>query len=91
MPTRVVDRGAPDCAPARWIGLAAAPAFALMALGSVLAGTRADALCGAMQGASPLFGMRAMYMLMAVFHLPPWVRLLYAARQAAYSSARASP
>lgn len=81
------DRGAPDCAPARRIGLAAAPAFALMTLGSVLAGTRADALCGAMQGSSPLFGMTAMYLLMAVFHLPPWVRLLYAARRQARGAA----
>ncbi|WP_297911815.1 hypothetical protein [Thiomonas sp.] len=85
------DRGAPDCRPARWIGLAASPSFGLMALGSVLAGTRVDALCGAMQGSSALFGMTAMYLLMAVFHLPPWVRLLYAARRAARTAARACP
>jgi len=29
-----------------------------------------------MQGPSALFGMTAMYALMALFHLPPWLRML---------------
>jgi hypothetical protein len=59
---------------ADWLGLAAAPTFAIMALvTSVLGGGPADILCGA---ASPLGGMTAMYLLMSAFHLPPWLKLI---------------
>jgi hypothetical protein len=56
---------------ANWLHLAAAPAFAFMALLTGLSG--GDMLCGA---ASPLGGMAPMYLLMSAFHLPPWLRLM---------------
>jgi len=52
--------------------LAAAPAFALMALLTAVSGD-GDMLCGV---ASPLGGMVPMYLLMSAFHLPPWLRLM---------------
>jgi hypothetical protein len=61
---------------ARWLGLAAAPTFALMALWTALAGGTPDVFCMAMQNPSPLGGMTAMYLLMSAFHLTPWLRLL---------------
>lgn len=51
---------------ADWLGLAAAPAFAVMAL--LTAGGDAD-ICSSIQGASLLSGMSSMYLLMSVFHL----------------------
>ena len=56
---------------ARWLALAAAPTFALMALAS--AAHPAPAIC-AMAG-GPSGGMTAMYGLMALFHLSPWLTL----------------
>jgi hypothetical protein len=53
-----------------WLALAAAPTFAGMALWSGLAG--AEPICG--MASSPLGGMAAMYGLMSVFHLAPWLR-----------------
>ncbi|PDT76568.1 hypothetical protein CO675_13080 [Bradyrhizobium sp. C9] len=58
---------------ARWLSLAAAPTFAVMALVAALA--PADMICGAMQGAFSLQGMVPMYALMSAFHLAPWLRL----------------
>lgn len=58
--------------PVGLLGLAAAPTFAGMALVSGLHGGEAAVLCGS----SVLNGMGLMYGLMAVFHLPPWLRLL---------------
>jgi len=61
---------------ARWLALAAAPTFAVMALVTGLQEVRSGVvLCGALPGASPLGGMAAMYLLMAGFHLAPWLRL----------------
>jgi hypothetical protein len=61
----------------RWLSLAAAPTFAIMAL---LAGIQdagmPDMLCSAAHGASPLTGMVAMYLLMCAFHSAPWLRLI---------------
>lgn len=57
-----------------WLGLAAAPTFAAMALVSGLSG--GEAFCAASLDASPLNGMAAMYGLMSVFHLPPWLKRL---------------
>jgi len=60
---------------AGWLGLAAAPTFAVMALVTGVHEARAGAvLCGVMPGA-PLGGMAMMYLLMSGFHLGPWLRL----------------
>ena len=70
-------RHVPALGAADWLGLAAAPTFAVMALlTGVLGGGSADVLCSAMPDASPLSGMAAMYLLMSTFHLAPWLRLL---------------
>ncbi|MHC2437460.1 hypothetical protein [Bradyrhizobium sp. USDA 4451] len=58
---------------ARWLSLAAAPTFAVMALVAAMA--PADMICGAMQGPLSLQGMVPMYALMSAFHLAPWLRL----------------
>ena len=60
---------------ADWLGLAAAPTFALMALLTGFWG-RPDVLCAALQGAAPLSGMVPMYLLMSAFHLGPWLKLI---------------
>jgi len=62
---------------ADWLCLAAAPAFAMMALLTGVLGAGApDMLCLAGQQAFPLNGMVPMYVLMSVFHLAPWLRLI---------------
>jgi hypothetical protein len=62
---------------ADWLCLAAAPTFAVMALlTSVQSGGQPDIFCSAMQNGSPLGGMVPMYVLMAAFHLSPWLRLI---------------
>ena len=58
---------------AEWLSLAAAPTFAAMAVATAVGGGPADMLCSAVPG-SPLGGMTAMYLLMAAFHLSPWLR-----------------
>jgi hypothetical protein len=45
---------------AGWLALAASPTFALMASGSSIL---------------PIDGMTAMYLLMCLFHLSPWLKL----------------
>jgi hypothetical protein len=59
---------------AGWLGLAAAPTFALMALWSAASSGPPDVFC--MQHGSPLAGMTAMYLLMSAFHAAPWLKLL---------------
>jgi hypothetical protein len=64
-----------------WLGLAAAPTFAAMALLTAVSGADADMMCGAAHGVSPLgwpalSGMVPMYALMSAFHAAPWVRLI---------------
>lgn len=60
---------------AGWLALAAAPAFVIMALLTGLADSAAP-MGMAMRPASPLGGMAPMYVLMAVFHAPAWLRLI---------------
>lgn len=61
---------------ARWLGLAASPTFAAMALLSCVQGGDADMICSPVHGASPLSGMALMYVLMSAFHLSPWLSLI---------------
>ncbi|MBH0236380.1 hypothetical protein [Methylobrevis albus] len=72
------DRRSPDLLPpagtAGWLALAAAPTFAVMALVEVTH-ARPPALCAPVAGLLPIDGMTAMYLLMSVFHLPPWLKL----------------
>ena len=66
--------------PADWLALAAAPAFGAMTL--LTATQRAPmALCAGVP--MPLDGMAAMYLLMSLFHLSPWLRLVGRRRAAA--------
>jgi hypothetical protein len=66
---------------ADWLCLAAAPAFALMALlTGVLDDGSSDLLCSTSR-ASPLTGMAAMYALMGLFHIAPWLRLMSGRRR----------
>ena len=61
---------------ARWLGLAATPTFAIMAvLTVVLGGGPADMLCAAGHG-SLLGGMVPMYLLMSAFHASAWLKLI---------------
>ena len=60
---------------AKGLGLAATPTFAAMAAATaVWGGGPVAALCGASPGFG-LDGMTQMYLLMAAFHVPPWLRL----------------
>jgi hypothetical protein len=54
------------------LALAAAPSFAAMALASATFGAPM-ALCAG-RGPLPLDEMTAMYLLMSLFHLPPWLK-----------------
>jgi hypothetical protein len=68
---------------AGWLGLAAAPTFAVMALVSCVPSAGADMMCSAAHGVSPLSGMAPMYVLMSAFHLAPWLKLISRRRSAA--------
>ena len=62
---------------ADWLCLAASPAFIAIALLTFVQGRgQQDLLCTAMHNTSPLNGMVSMYLLMAAFHLVPWLRLI---------------
>jgi hypothetical protein len=61
---------------AGWLGLAAAPTFAVMACLASVPGADADMMCSAAHGASPLRGMVPMYVLMSAFHSAPWLKLI---------------
>jgi len=56
------------------LALAAAPVFALMAWVAAIDAPPV-ALCAAGSDLLPVDGMTAMYLLMSLFHLPPWLRL----------------
>jgi hypothetical protein len=59
---------------AGWLGLAAAPTFALMARIAVN-DAPPIALCSSGSSMLPIHGMTAMYLLMSLFHLSPWLKL----------------
>ena len=71
---------------ANWLSLAAAPAFAIMALlagTGALGGSQAEMLCSTAQNGSVLSGMVPMYLLMSAFHSGPWLRLVFNRRDGA--------
>src|SRR5262245_63628460 len=61
---------------ARWLLVAASPTFAVMALLTYLSGGDEDVMCSAAHSVSPLSGMVPMCVLMAAFHLAPWLKLI---------------
>ncbi len=68
-------------AAADWLSLAAAPAFAAMALATAVLGGGAEPLCLAAHAGSPLGGMAPMYALMSASHVAPWLRLISTRRR----------
>lgn len=60
---------------ATWLGLAATPIFAIMAVLTAVLDGPADMLCGSGRGAM-LGGMVPMYLLMSAFHSAAWLRLI---------------
>lgn len=62
--------GAPAAGAAGWLRLAAAPTFAVMAWHAA-GGPPAMPLCA--PAGQPIDGMAAMYLLMSLFHLSPWL------------------
>ena len=62
---------------AGWLQLAAAPTFASMAWISAT-GAQGWEVCSSFPGLLPVNDMTLMYVLMGVFHLPPWLRLMSA-------------
>ena len=87
---RAAVSGKPARGMADWLCLAASPVFAVMALLAQSDG-RPDIICSAMMDASPLGGMVGgmvpMYLLMSLFHLPPWLKLIFGPAAAKRSSA----
>ena len=61
---------------ADWLGLAAAPAFATMALMTVCLGGGVEPLCSALEHGALMSGMVPMYCMMGAFHSAPWLRLI---------------
>ncbi|MET3667459.1 hypothetical protein [Caulobacter sp. 1776] len=59
-----------------WLGLAASPTFATMALWSMAFGDGQSAMICTAGRNGPIGGMTLMYLLMAAFHLPSWLRLV---------------
>jgi hypothetical protein len=71
---RGLDRAWPMRGVAGFLHFAASPTFALMAW---IAANDASpmALCSSASNILPIGGMTAMYLLMSLFHLSPWLRL----------------
>ena len=66
-----------DFRPADWLSLGAAPTLIFMAtLTAILDGGAHGVLCSAASHTSVLGGMAPMYMMMSVFHLVPWLKLI---------------
>jgi hypothetical protein len=60
----------------RLLALFAAPTFAVMGLLSATVELHQPAFCSELISGGHSRGMAAMYALMSVFHLRPWVRLI---------------
>jgi hypothetical protein len=74
------------------VSLAAAPAFAIMALVTGIAdGGMPSMLCSAAHDASWLTGMVPMYLLMSAFHSAPWLRRITNWRRGAFRRTLARP
>ena len=69
---------------AGWLGLAAAPTFAIMAVWTGFFSGQPDMFCMAMKDSSPMSGMTLMYLLMSAFHAAPWLRFISGRRSGAY-------
>ena len=61
---------------ANWLGFAASPTFAVMALWTGFSPSLSDMLCVSSHGGLPVNGMVAMYALMSLFHVEPWLSRL---------------
>jgi hypothetical protein len=71
------DSGSKFLAASNFLRLAATPLFAIMALiTGIHGGSMPSALCSFASDASPLTGMVPMYVLMSLFHSPPWLKLI---------------
>lgn len=64
------------CGASGWLALAAAPTFAAMAWMAAGAPAAICASGSGMSGMPPMDGMAWMYLLMSVFHLPPWLAVI---------------
>lgn len=84
MTTPAADNGSPTTWRPRsvsdWLSYAAAPTFVLMGLIAAI-DMSPMALCSS-AGVLRLDGMTVMYLLMSLFHLPPWLKLASTARRA---------
>lgn len=79
-PSGSAARGTAARAFGDWLGLAATPTFAVMALATgLLGGAPANPLCSLTHG-SVLGGMVPMYVLMSALHSPPWLKLILGRR-----------
>ncbi len=96
----LIDGGSHGVAIARvaadWLGLAAAPAFAMMALMTFCLGGGMEPLCSATPFGSLMSGMAPMYLIMSAVHSAPWLRMITGARDGGFSfsppsSARGAP
>ena len=66
-----IARAAAEC-----LSLAAAPAFATMALMTAALGGGMDPLCSSAPHGSIMSGMVPMYLMMSAFHSGAWLRLI---------------
>ena len=71
--TRKADTRQPRDA-AGWLGLAASPTFAMMAWLSANDAAQ-TMICSSVPDLLPIGSMAWMYLLMSIFHLPPWLKL----------------
>ena len=75
-------RGSASLGAAGWLRLFAAPTFSLMALLTLFADDgKAMPICTQAGEPALLSGMAAMYLLMAIFHLAPWLQLVTETRR----------